>query len=350
MFNDKFPNYSDRRSDYPIDPRTDLSSVGQNRGSIIKRAGPFILVGTSGLSNLAIICDATASIKQNLENNHIPKLFVLDNSTRVEKFWNLMKLLMINSQTLAELKIKLTEKHDDFNDCCDSKASPADYSIFNSIANIIEENKVDDSLGEEKIFEYLKRIIMDATIILGDMQNKTYFEYIVKLNVSDYPIGVFASNVVELLGAQGVYLFQDEIGLDEHQYINMQKMRVEGVITNISCLNPVFSIHLRTSRGKSECEMMQIGGDPKRNFVLAPDCIRVMTKNYENRCYENRLDKTTEILQYPEFVPLVHIPLSVVDEVKTQAVSPPSISHYPNKIDPHVENCGARSRNKCVMM
>jgi hypothetical protein len=289
--------YSCGLSNYKAHPVGAPHSIPQKKRDEIKRSGKFILLGSSGLSNIVVACACTRSIEENMRQNFIPKLFIIDNSIYVQQFWFVMKEIVEKCQTFSDFENCVNTAMDKLKECCNPWFFDNRETIIPFVKKIIDNNKTDAPGSEGYVFLYIKNIILQSSIICDDMQSPYVFNYINQMNAEEnLPICAFISNIIEFIATEQ-YNFLENI-YKEYD-CNKKFEKVKLIISNIASLQPEFVLHLRTSKQRSNELCLSNGKAPGKNVELNPDTLIVLTKEYCG------IDDSLELLGDDKFTPIV---------------------------------------------
>jgi hypothetical protein len=298
-------------SNYKAHPVGVPSAIPEKQRDMIKRHGKFILLGTSGLTNLVIACACTKDIEYNVRVNLTPKLFIVDNSIYVQQFWFVMKEIVEKCNTLADLKTRLNESIDKLKECCNPNFFNNHDTIINFIQKIIDDNKTDHE-DEEFLFTYIKNIILQTTVICDDMQNPVVFSYINQMNNENLPVFAYASNIIEFISTEQ-YNFLSNVY--KENFIDKSIEKVKLILSNINSLNPEYVLHLRTTKKQSNKLCLAHGKEPDKNVELNPDLLIVVPKEH------SEVNKSLELLCNDKYTPIM---IASIDTHNVNTMQQPS--------------------------
>lgn len=246
--------------------------------------GHFVFVGTSGLTNLHWIKQVAGGPIVSPDNfTGIPKLFVVDLSRSVERFWITFKTMMAKSRNFDEFQRNVSISRDTFRYCCSNPKGKGamGYDIADEIIDNIKKLSQDpQGKVSEEWFIFFRNVVCKASIICEDWSNPVTFQYIKNMTDGKVPVVVYASNILEYVGNAFGARTHDPNGL------------VGDIIKNIELLNPVLAIHTRTLAAKSAKH-----STPDR-VAIQPDRVVLLDKN---QMANNHLG----ILNNPEYVRMV---------------------------------------------
>lgn len=289
--------YSCGTSNYKAHPTGAPHSIPQKKRDEIKRSGKFILLGSSGLSNIVVACACTRSIEDNMRQNFIPKLFIIDNSIYVQQFWFVMKEIVESCKTFLDFTNSVNAAMDKLKECCHPWFFDKRETIIPFIKRIINENKTDLPGSEDCVFLYIKNIILQSSIICDDMQSPYVFNYINQINAEEnLPVCAYISNIIEFIGTEQ-YNFLENICKEYDCNRKLEKVKL--IISNIASLHPEFVLHLRTSKQRSDELCLTNGKIPGKNVELNPDTLIVLPKEYCG------IDDSLKLLADDKFTPIV---------------------------------------------
>jgi hypothetical protein len=206
-------------------------------------AGHYVYVGTAGLANLHWI--NRISLNQNI----IPKLYLVDYSIQASTFWHILKNLMIKSKNYDEFKRHVAAS--------EYSLSPLTCDIHN---NYILIQDFDELFAEGASFVFIKEVICKASLMNADWRDPNVFNYIRKQTGPQVPIIVYASNIVEFMG-NNHDRFQRDVVLKEGE------TSIDRLMTTIQLLKPHTIIHARTSYARYKDRGEKISPD---RFIFVP--------------------------------------------------------------------------------
>lgn len=184
-------------------------------GELMPISGNFVVVGTFLLRSLEIALELTpAEFRGAVVDGYtnVPKLFILDFSSRVYNIWISLKKLF-KETSLYNFKEKVRDDR---------------YSLEIGESHLI--SGIERLCPTPEIYQYMRNVVAKSTIMLGDWYDERNFTYI-KEHSGTQPVYLYASNIVEVT----------------NDYLGEEEAKVRKILENICMLEPVISIQTRTS-------------------------------------------------------------------------------------------------------
>ncbi|MFI4955948.1 MAG: hypothetical protein ACHQAX_01935 [Gammaproteobacteria bacterium] len=203
----------------------------------------FVFLGTSGLGVMSYLFQLAE-----YSTEHTPKLYLLDFSIHVQSFWFSLKDIAEKADTFEAFFARYSED-----------IQKDAHKIGLLFEWLVDENALKGT-SREQAYDFLRRIILNSSIICEDWSNKEAFNYINATKTNDVPMFVFASNIIEFV--------------DRHYRCDRVQAHISValILENIKSLNPYYSYHTRTSLNSREDYIEKYWNkDLEVMTVLAPD-------------------------------------------------------------------------------
>lgn len=260
----------------------------------------FVFLGTSLLRTLEILLDLSSKFfsdcRVDFNYYNTPKMFILDYSNNVFDMWKLLKSCFYAST------------YDEFIEICSSDKVKSKVIGIGARGGSYFTYSILSVLDDEEKFLYARAVVLKSTIIAGDWNNIKNFEYIKSVS-GDRDIYLYASNIVEVSSIPSI----------------TKKSSSKSIVHNICSLEPVLTIHSRTSKK----DFLDINPRPTLSLYMKPRHILFSTCKMSDALFDD-LNKPTDgcdLIQLDKnFWSINNIPSSFAPPVSSDNITPRFVS------------------------